>query len=112
VSDRDDNGRFKKGTVPNPKGRPTKEREVRYHEILLSSVSFADWQRIVEKARDQALKGDSVARKWLADYFIGPPIQRQEHTGADGGAIVVETLTTSQVADLLSTLTVKDDKTE
>ena len=80
MTDRDENGRFKKGTVPNPKGRPTKEREVRYRDILLSSVSFTDWQRIVEKARDQALKGDAVARKWLADYFIGPPQQRIDLT--------------------------------
>jgi hypothetical protein len=90
VTDRDDNGRFIKGTVPNPKGRPPKEREERFHQVLLTSVSFEDWKRICLKARDQALKGDAVARKWLSDYLIGPPVQRQEHTGAGGGAIVID----------------------
>ena len=83
--ERDENGRLKKGTILNPNGRPKKEREERYRHILLNSVSMQDWQRIVEKARDQALKGDAVARKWLTDYFIGPPPTRMEHTGAEGG---------------------------
>lgn len=90
MTDRDTNGRFVKGSVPNPKGRPPKAREERYHEILLTTVTFVDWEKIIAKARDQALKGDSVARKFLADYFIGPPVQRQEHTGADGGKIQIE----------------------
>lgn len=84
MTDRDENGRFIKGTVPNPKGRPPKEREIRYRAILLTSVSFTDWQKIVEKARDQALKGDAVARKWLADYFIGPPVQKVAPTDPTG----------------------------
>jgi len=89
MTDRDATGRFVKGNNANPNGRPPKEREERYRDIMLTTVSFADWQRIVEKARDQALKGDAVARKFLADYFIGPPVQRNEHTGADGGAIQI-----------------------
>lgn len=88
MTDRDANGRFIAGNCANPNGRPKKEREERYRSILLNTISFQDWARIIEKARDQALKGDAVARKWLADYIIGPPVQRNEHTGADGGAIV------------------------
>jgi hypothetical protein len=86
---RDDKGRFPKGVSGNPKGRPKREREVEYYRVLETSVSRADWETIVVKAVDQAKRGDAVARKWLADYLIGPPIERKEHTGADGGAIIV-----------------------
>jgi hypothetical protein len=69
---RDENGRFAKGNGGGP-GRPKRAREERFYEILITTVSFEDWKRIVERARDQALRGDAVARKWLADYLIGEP---------------------------------------
>ena len=72
---RNEKGQFVKGTVPNPKGRPPKEREHRYYEILMTSVTFEDWKDIVLKARDQARRGDQAARKWLADYLVGSPEQ-------------------------------------
>lgn len=84
---RDNKGRFPKGTSGNPAGRPKKEREERFYEITLSKVTFKDWEDIVQKAVYQAKRGDSVARKWLSDYLIGPPVQRQEVTGKDGGAV-------------------------
>jgi hypothetical protein len=86
---RDENGKFIKGVSGNPAGRPKKEREERYRDILVNSVTFADWEAIIGKAVKQAKGGDSVARKWLSDYLIGPPIQRQELTGKDGSAIEV-----------------------
>lgn len=86
---RDENGRFVKGHSGGP-GRPPKEREIRYREVLITTVSYEDWRKIILKARDQALRGDSVARKWLADYLVGTPVQRTELTGADGGAIPLE----------------------
>lgn len=89
MTDRDENGRFIKGHEKTG-GRAPREREIRYHEIMLTTVSFTDWERIVQKARDQAKKGDAVARKWLSDYLIGPPVQRNEHTGEGGGAIVLK----------------------
>lgn len=86
MPERDERGKFIKGNGGGP-GRPKKEREDRYREILLNTCTFEDWKSIVEKAVKQAKSGDSVARKFLADYFIGPPVQRQEHTGADGGDV-------------------------
>lgn len=86
---RNDNGQFVKGESGNPKGRPPKEREQRFYEITLDAVTFDDWKAIVKKAVEQAKKGDSTARKFLADYLIGPPVQRNELTGANGGAIEV-----------------------
>jgi len=82
-------GGFQKGISGNPGGRATRYREDRYREITLNTITFDDWRRIVLKARDQALKGDAVARKWLADYLIGLPIQKQEITGADGNGLKI-----------------------
>lgn len=74
----DENGKFAKGNPGGP-GRPKKEREQKYYEITLTAVTFDEWKAIVIKAKDQAKRGDAVARKWLSDYLLGPPIQRTEH---------------------------------
>ena len=86
---RDKNGRFVKGNGGGP-GRPKKEREVRYYEIMQTACTFADWKAICKKATEQAKRGDSVARKWLSDYLMGAPTQKHELTGADGGNLVIE----------------------
>jgi hypothetical protein len=80
---------FKKGVSGNPAGRAPKAREERYSEILISAVTFEVWEQIVKKAAEQAKKGDQAARKWLADYLVGPPVQRQEVTGKNGNVIEV-----------------------
>lgn len=67
---RDDKGRFVKGNGGGP-GRPPKEREDRYREIMLNTVTFDDWKEIVQTAARQAKRGDAVARKWLSDYLVG-----------------------------------------
>ncbi len=87
--EREANGRWVKGQSANPKGRPSKARETRFLEITQQTVTFEDWRQIVEKAKDQAKRGDAVARKWLGDYLQGAPVQRQEVTGADGRDITV-----------------------
>jgi hypothetical protein len=80
---------FKKGVSGNPAGRAPKAREERYSEILISAVTFEVWEQIVKKAAEQAKKGDQAARKWLSDYLVGPPVQRQEVTGKNGNVIEV-----------------------
>lgn len=85
---RDENGKFAKGYKGGP-GRPKKDREVRYYDILHTAVTFEDWKEIVAKAVADAKRGDAVARKWLADYLIGPPVQRNELTGAEGSALTI-----------------------
>jgi len=82
--ERDESGKFIKGVSGNPQGRPKKEREERFYEITLSTVGFEDWKAIIQKAVKQAKSGDSMARKFLADYIMGPPVQRVEQTGKDG----------------------------
>jgi hypothetical protein len=87
VTNQDPNsGKFVKGNKASP-GRPPKEREGRYYDILMTTVTFEVWGKIVQKAADQAVKGDQAARKWLADYLVGPPVERKELTGKDGEAL-------------------------
>jgi len=97
LRERDEKGRFIKGSVGNPKGRPPKAREERYYEITLSTVTFADWEEIIRKAADQAKRGDYHARKFLAEYLVGPPVRRTEMLGDN--AMRVEDL--SVVVDLI-----------
>ena len=84
---RDERGRFAKGNHSG--GRAPVMREVRYYEILKSTVTFDDWKAIIERAVTDAKRGDGVARKWLADYLVGPPIERKEITGAEGEPLKV-----------------------
>lgn len=79
---RDEKGRFAKGHSGNPNGRPPKKRELRYYEITVSACTYADWKRVVQKAVQQAIRGDAVARKWLADYLVGMPEQNVNVNGA------------------------------
>ena len=81
---RDEKGRFIKGVSGNPVGRKPREVEEEYRLILVANVSQEDWAAIVRRAVSDAKKGDTSARKFIADYLIGPPVERKELTGADG----------------------------
>jgi hypothetical protein len=84
---RNEKGQFVKGNPGGP-GRPTKEREQKYYEYAMYTVTFKDWQAIIGKAVADAKRGDSSARKWLSDY-LAPQSQRQEITGADGDPLEI-----------------------
>lgn len=86
VTERGPDGKFITGNGGGP-GRPPKEREERYLEIARSTVTFKQWAAIIKKAADQAERGNATARKFLADYLMGPPPQRLEHSGPDGGPV-------------------------
>ena len=58
-------------------------------EITISSVTFADWKKIVQVAVKQAQRGDNQARKFLADYLLGPPPQKHEISGKVSADIVL-----------------------
>jgi hypothetical protein len=88
---RDEKGKFAKGNGGGP-GRKPRQTEQRYFELLRDSVSETDWKEIITKAVTDAKRGDSVARKFLADYIIGPPVEKKEITGADGDSIIVTLL--------------------
>lgn len=77
---RGEKGQLKKGSVLNPKGRPKKSREERYLEILKSTVTYDDWQAIIQRAVYDAKKGDTAARTWLSNYIVGTPQQKMDVT--------------------------------
>ena len=95
MPERDANGRFVKGNNGGP-GRPPVAREERFMEITLSTVTFKDWADIIRKAVSQAKRGNANARKFLADYLMGPPNQRMDITS--GG----ERITTEPNLDALA----------
>jgi len=81
---------FKKGQVANPHGRPKKTVEVEYANAIQSACTVKEWLEICKVAKQQALRGDEKARKWLSDNLVGLPVQKNEITGADGNNIVVK----------------------
>jgi len=80
MPERDNNGRWIKGSTGNPTGRSPRQREERYYQIMMTVVTFADWERIIAKAVEQAKHGDAQARKWLSDYIVGTPDQKLDVT--------------------------------
>lgn len=77
---RNENGQFVKGLSGNPKGRSPRKKEERFMEVSVAAVSLKDWRAIIKKAVEQAKRGDTQARKFLADYLIGPPQQKFDVT--------------------------------
>lgn len=72
---RDKNGRFIKGTVPNPKGRPPKVVEESYKQLLMAAVTPEAWKSIIGMAVSQAIQGDAKARDFIAERILGKPNQ-------------------------------------
>jgi len=97
VINHDTKGRFKTGNTASAKvsngkvGRPAKKREERFYGITLRACTFKDWREIIKKAVEQAKAGDTAARKFLADYLMGPPAVRL--ADAEGGILSVTLLT-------------------
>lgn len=89
--ERTKDGKFADGHV-GIGGRPRKDREQRFYEVAVSTVTFKDWREIIEKAVYQAKRGDTAARKFLADYLMGTPINRTEIFGKDGEKLQVEVI--------------------
>lgn len=85
VEVRQNNGRFGPGNKTG--GRKPRANEEEYKRLFRSVVKVKDQKEIIAKAREQAKRGDDRARKFIFDYLYGPPVQRNEHTGAEGGPI-------------------------
>jgi len=71
-------------------------------EITLSAVTFQDWHDIIKKAVEQAKRGNANARKFLADYIIGPPNQRVDVTS--GGERIASEPDINALAEALAAL--------
>src|SRR6516165_241365 len=66
---------FQPGNPGGP-GRPRRVVERDYLAVAVGAVSAADWRKVVKKALEQAIKGDSRARDWLGRRLVGSdPIQ-------------------------------------
>jgi len=74
--------KFKPGNTYGT-GRPKREIEQNYLEILKSELTPAIWAGIVKRAMADALKGVPSARQWLSDYAIGKPSTIVELRGED-----------------------------
>jgi hypothetical protein len=82
-------GGFKKGQSGNPRGRKSRAAEDEFIALIDKAVSSSDWIAIIEKTKQQALRGDAIARAWLADRKFGKAKERHEHAGEDGNVIEV-----------------------
>ncbi|HEY1649537.1 MAG TPA: DUF5681 domain-containing protein [Terracidiphilus sp.] len=105
---------WKPGQTGNPGGRPKKKLITEALENLLSEIDPHDKKkrtyarRIAQAMVDQVIKKGSVAAaSEIADRVEGKVAMRQEHTGADGGPMVFESLGSreeveAKIASLLS----------
>ncbi len=67
---RDPRGRFQLGNRFG-KGRPPRQTEAGYLEILMEECPMDTWRTIVKKAIEAASEGDDRSRNWLSSYLIG-----------------------------------------
>ena len=67
---RNANGTFARGNGGGP-GRPRRAAEESYVHRLAARVTPEHWNRIVDKAIEQAEAGDRHARAWLSECLVG-----------------------------------------
>lgn len=67
---------WKPGQSGNPNGRPPRETERSYIDVMAKRLDVATWDRIVTQAVKDAEAGDRFARNFLANYMMGRPIER------------------------------------
>ena len=81
------NGRFGPGNKTGGRKRRADEEEM----LALFDRAFPKNKRIavLEKIVDKAMHGNMDCVRFLWSYIYGTPIQRQEHTGADGEALII-----------------------
>ena len=87
MTTRDEYGRYLPGHALAGPGRPKRITEVQYLEATASKVSLEKWGEIVDKAIDDAIKGDKDARRWLSDYLVGKPPSFGELRGGDAALL-------------------------
>jgi hypothetical protein len=75
MADRDKKGRFEPGHSVKSPGRPPGSVRGEYVERIKARLTDEKWDKIVDKAISDAIKGHTYARQWLSDYVIGRPPQ-------------------------------------
>jgi hypothetical protein len=85
---RDSKGRFLKGVSGNPGGRPIDQ--TKYLKKIDTTMKVANWKTIIDKAIQQAEKGDHRARQWLSDFLVGKPTQSMEMNLESDNKLIIE----------------------
>lgn len=67
---RDRGGKFAKGNPGGP-GRPSRAVERDYLAMLSDRCPPEVWAEVVDRAVEDARKGDAAARAWLSKYLLG-----------------------------------------
>lgn len=80
---------WKKGQSGNPKGRPSREIEREYLDIMVSKCTPERWAKICERAVHDAEKGDKYARDWLGAHMVGEPAKVHEYMIQENRAITI-----------------------
>lgn len=66
-------GKFAVGNPGGP-GRPKRQTEKAYLEVMMAECPPDEWRAIVQKAVIQARAGEPRAREWLSNYLMGKPV--------------------------------------
>jgi len=98
MAERNEKGQFVAGNGGGP-GRPARSTEEKFLDALVGSVTMKDWKEIVTAHIKRAKRGDPFSTKWLSDYLMGPPPQRLQHEGSDGGPVVLRVEYVNKRAD-------------
>ena len=68
----------------NQGGRRTMTAQMnRFLDVLVDEITDSDLKAIASKTVDQAKQGNPEARRFLYEYIVGKPTQRQEVVNAD-----------------------------
>ena len=81
---------WKPGQSGNPKGRPSKEVEREYLDIMITACTPERWANIVERAIHDAEKGDKFARDWVSAHLIGEPKRVHEYMINENRSVLIE----------------------
>ena len=84
---RDAKGRYCKGESGNPGGRSASDISI--SALIDAAVSKEDWDFIFKTLLKMARRGNLKAIEILLDRRFGKAVQTNEHTGKDGGPIVI-----------------------
>ena len=87
MTDRGPDGKFIKGKPGGP-GRPPHATEQEYLGVFKATIPLERFAKIVEAQARRAEKGDQRAADLIFKYIL-PLVQKSEHTGEGGGAILV-----------------------
>lgn len=89
MTDRGPDGKFVPGAKGGP-GRKKLEVSESVTALIDSVVTADDWNKIIGKLRDLAVRGNLAAINALMDRRWGKPIQENRNTGEGGGPMRIE----------------------